>query len=115
MANEYEEIQKLVDSVDTIKPYEYKETELAAIVDLARNVGLYEWKYEPGVTGEQDLHVGPIAQDLLKVPGLASAVHKQEDGTLTIDSKFIALAALSYCATLARILSQVEYTGSKEK
>ena len=110
----FDEAQKTLDEVTDISKPEYKETELKAISDLAQGIGLYEWKYEPGVTGDQELHIGPIAQDLLRVPGLASAVHKQEDGTITIDSKFVALAALSYVATLARIISKIEYIGPAE-
>jgi hypothetical protein len=102
---------EIVDDVSDIPAYKYKETELKAIVDLARNIGLYEWKYDTPVDGTDPyLHVGPIAQDLLRIPELASAV-KEVDGHYVIDSKYIALAALSYCATLARILSQTEYKG----
>lgn len=101
----------IVDDVSDISQYEYKETELKAIIDLARNIGLYEWKYDTPIEGTDPyLHVGPIAQDLLRIPELASAV-KEVDGHYVIDSKYIALAALSYCATLARILSQTEYKG----
>lgn len=106
--DEYDEI---LDEVNSITPEEYKETELKAIVDLARGLGLYEWKYEPGVNGDEQLHIGPIAQDLLRIDGLKSAVKQLEDGTFVIDSKYVALAALSYCATLARILANIKYEG----
>lgn len=111
----YDDAFKMIDDVTDIPEKEYKETELKAISDLAQGIGLYEWKYEPGVTGEQELHLGPIAQDLLRVPGLASAVHKDANGVVTIDSKFVALATLSYVATLARILSGIEYIGPNVK
>lgn len=99
---------EIVDDVSEISEHEYKETELKALVDLARNIGLYEWKYDTDVDGE--LHVGPIAQDLLRIPELASAV-RDVNGHLEIDYKFIALAALSYVATLARIISATDYVG----
>lgn len=111
---DYEEALRTVDEVQEITPTEFKETELAAISDLATKIGLYEWKYEPGVTGESELHIGPIAQDLLRVPGLASAV-KNENGRIVIDTKFVALAALSYCATLTRILTGLQYNGPEVK
>lgn len=102
---------EIIDDVSDIPEHKYKETELKAIIDLARNIGLYEWKYDTSVDGTDSyLHVGPIAQDLLRIPELASAV-KEVDGHYVIDSKYIALAALSYCATLARILSRTEYKG----
>lgn len=113
MTNEYDEI---LDEVNSITPEEYKETELKAIVDLARGLGLYEWKYEDEVPGvDRQLHIGPIAQDLLRIDGLKSAVKQLEDGTFVIDSKYVALAALSYCATLARILANIKYEGPNKE
>lgn len=104
---------EIEDDVSDITPDEYKDTELRAITDLAQNIGLFEWKYDVPLEGtDNKLHIGPIAQDLLRVPELRAAVHKDpKSGYLKIDTKLLSLAAISYVATLARIVGDIQYKG----
>lgn len=92
-----------IDSAKDLSSAEINETELAQLVDIARHIGSFEWSYD----GDSKLHDGPIAQELLLCPGLKDAVVPLEDGTLTIDTKFISLATLGYVAALTRILTGI--------
>ena len=90
-------------AIDISKQQQY-ETEMAQLVDIAKHIGSYEWSYD----GDNKLHDGPIAQALLLCPGLKDAVHKDENGTLKIDTNFIALATLGYVAAICRKVSGIE-------
>lgn len=102
--------------------------ELEMLKDLAANVGQYEYNYtqeaneDPTLPGVDDKdHLGIMAQDLLKIPGLASCVNSQLDGnnqeTYTIDTNKLALAAMGYVAALSKIVLDmrgIEYDNSSK-
>lgn len=102
--------------------------ELEMLKDLAANVGQYEYNYtqeaneDPTLPSVDDKdHLGIMAQDLLKIPGLASCVNSQLDGnnqeTYTIDTGKLALAAMGYVAALSKIVLDmrgIEYDNSSK-
>lgn len=92
-----------IDNAIEMSKKDQHDTEIAQLVDIARHIGSFEWKYD----GDDKLHDGPIAQALLLCPGLKDAVHKNEDGTLYIDTNFIALATLGYVAAICRKVSGI--------
>lgn len=81
-------------------------SELEMLKELANKVGCYSYEYKPefqqdsGANAEEN--IGIMAQDLLKIPGLASSVITNEDGSLAVDGNRLALSALGYVAALAR-------------
>lgn len=80
--------------------------EKVQLQNIADNIGSYLYSYTEDAqnqygTDSKD-HLGIIAQDLLKVPGLASAVIKDEYGNYVVDAQKVALAALGLVAALAR-------------
>ena len=82
--------------------------ELQQLRELADKIGSYRWEYKNNFANsngvDTDTHLGPVAQELLKVPSLAGAVQQTPDGTLTVNTNYAALAALGYVAALARIV-----------
>lgn len=93
-----------IDNAIEMSQKEQLDTELAQLADIAKHIGSFEWKYD----GDTKLHDGPIAQALLLCPGLKDAVHKNDDGTLYIDTNFIALATLGYVAAICRRVSGIQ-------
>lgn len=79
-------------------------TEEADLIALAKNVPVLHWQYDVSKGGPSDPqeHLGFITQSLTRVPGLESAVSKDENGIESFDSRFVASAALSLLAALAR-------------
>ena len=80
-------------------------TEDADLIAIAKNIPALHWSYDPEKGGPDDgakYHLGFITQSLKRVPGLASAVSVDENGVETFDSRFVASAALSLLAALAR-------------
>lgn len=95
----------MTDSAMNLTPEDIRETEIQQLVDLSRYIGSFQWQYnDPNM--DQNLHDGPIAQELLKVPGLAGAVN-EVNGVKTIDIKYVAMATLGYVAALARLVTGV--------
>lgn len=92
-----------IDSAKQMSLMEIYETEISQLYDLAKHVGSFEWQYD----GDNKLHDGPIAQALLLCPGLKDAVY-DDNGTLKIDTQFVALATLGYIAALTRILTGIQ-------
>lgn len=88
--------------------------EVEMLKDLASNVGLYDYNYtdeaveDPTLPTDGEEHIGIMAQQLLKVPGLASAVSTtiDENGneTYVVDGVKVALASLGYIAALTKIV-----------
>ena len=82
--------------------------EMLQLNEIADKFGCYRWDSKddfadtPG-PDTQD-HIGPVAQQLLKIPGLAGAVIQAEDGTLAVNTNYAALAALGLVAALARLV-----------
>lgn len=92
-----------IDTAKDMSIMDIYETEISQLYDLARHVGSFEWQYD----GDNKLHDGPIAQALLLCPGLKDAVY-DDNGTLKIDTQFVALATLGYIAALTRILTGIQ-------
>lgn len=106
---------------------EQKSSELEMLKELAGSVGQYNYEYKEEAIEDENLNAKPgeflgiMAQDLLKIPGLASSVNKtfDKDGneTLQVDGNRLALAALGYVAALSRVvldLKGIEY-GNTDK
>lgn len=92
----------IVDSV------EQKQFELKQLQEVADKIGHFMWSYKTDFADKTGVdtkdHVGPIAQELLGIPGLESAVIQTEDGTLAIDTNYLSLATFSLLAALARLI-----------
>lgn len=92
----------VVDSV------EQKQFELKQLQEVADKIGHFMWSYKTDFADKTGVdtkdHVGPIAQELLGIPGLESAVIQTEDGTLAIDTNYLSLATFSLLAALARLI-----------
>lgn len=84
-------------------------TQLDLIKD---NIGSYLWQYKPDFVNEYGVddkeHLGIVAQELLKVPGLDSAVVQDENGVYKVKTDYIALATLGLVAALTRKVAQLE-------
>lgn len=92
-----------IDTAKDLSIMEIYETEISQLYDIAKHIGSFEWQYD----GDNKLHDGPIAQALLLCPGLKDAVINV-DGTLHVDTQFVALATLGYVAALTRILTGIQ-------
>lgn len=81
-----------------------QDEEITDLVNVAKYVPCIHWEYDPEKGGPESNgdQLGFVTQALLKVPGLASAVTLDENGVQTFDSRFVAAAALSLVAALAR-------------
>lgn len=102
------------EEVEDISPEAQKENELFMLQEIARKIGCYNWNYDNENVPDNGEHVGFITQDLLKVPGLADAVHTDENGIQVFDSRYISAAALALVAALARIVLKEKYEGASE-
>lgn len=97
---------------------EQKSSELEMLKELAGSVGQYNYEYKEEAIDDSNLNAKPgeflgiMAQDLLKIPGLASSVDKtfDKDGneTLQVDGNRLALAALGYVAALSRVVLEMK-------
>lgn len=78
--------------------------EMNDLVSVAQYIPCLHWEYDPAKGGPESNgdQLGFVTQALKKVPGLASAVSVDENGVETFDSRFVAAAALSLVAALAR-------------
>lgn len=96
------------DFLDEITPTPDEDQMLAAVAVNLRNY-LYEYKDKPG-----EFHMGIMAQDLLKVPGLESLVIQDDpDGILKVNTSMAALACLGLCASLAKKVVKDELISSE--
>lgn len=97
----FDNIQEEVPSADVAQA-----EELDKLIAVAKYIPLLEWVYDPSKGGPDDngaTHLGFVTQALKKVPGLASAVTTNPDtGIEEFDSRYVAAAALSLVAALAR-------------
>ena len=79
---------------------------------IKNNIGSYLWQYKPDFAKEYDVdereHLGIVAQELLKVPGLDSAVVKDSNGVYRVKTDYVALATLGLVAALTRKVAQLE-------
>lgn len=83
---------------------EAQNSEMNDLVSVAQYIPCLHWEYDPTKGGPESNgdQLGFVTQALKKVPGLASAVSVDENGVETFDSRFVAAAALSLVAALAR-------------
>lgn len=93
--------------------------EFIDLVNLAENIGSYNWAYKPeyeNINGRNDEGVqhGIIAQDLLKVPELSNMVEEDENGILRVKTDLVAMAALSYIAELTRYVMGIKHNGKQQ-
>lgn len=87
-----------------------QDEEITDLVNVAKYVPCIHWEYDPEKGGPESNgdQLGFVTQALLKVPGLASAVTLDENGVQTFDSRFVAAAALSLVAALARKVLNID-------
>lgn len=79
--------------------------EMSQLKDIADKIGSYRWNYKEDFNAAPDNeeHIGIVAQQLLQVPGLEAAVNQDPNtGVLTVDTQYVALAALGLVSALAR-------------
>ena len=82
---------------------------IAEVADNIRNY-LYHYKSETAPKIGEDpttQHIGPMAQDLLKVPGYEAAVHEGPNG-LEVDTGRLALVNAGVIADLSRRVIMLE-------
>ena len=87
-----------------------QDEEITDLVNVAKYIPCIHWEYDPSKGGPESNgdQLGFVTQALLKVPGLASAVTLDENGVQTFDSRFVAAAALSLVAALARKVLNID-------
>lgn len=90
-----------------------EDNEYNQLLDIAKHVGSFDYEYTDNIQAPAGNHIGPIAQDLLKVQGLDSLVQQDENGILTVNTQYAALAALSLVAALARKVLGVKYESTE--
>lgn len=82
--------------------------EMSQLREIADKLGSYRWTYKDDFAANKGIdtneHFGPVAQQLLEIPGLSGAVMQGPDGTLQVNTNYAALAALGLVAALARIV-----------
>ena len=95
--------------------------EMLQLNEIADKLGCYRWDYKEDFADthgvDKNDHIGPVAQQLLKIPGLAGAVIQAEDGTLAVNTNYAALAALGLVAALARLVlnkGEINNAGNEE-
>ena len=95
-------------TLPVVNSVEQKQFELKQLQEVADKIGHFMWSYKTDFADKTGVdtkdHVGPIAQELLGIPGLESAVIQTEDGTLAIDTNYLSLATFSLLAALARLI-----------
>ena len=87
-----------------------QDEEITDLVNVAKYIPCIHWEYDPSKGGPESNgdQLGFVTQALQKVPGLASAVTLDENGVQTFDSRFVAAAALSLVAALARKVLNID-------
>lgn len=99
----------LTDNEPAVADVSDENTQLDLIKD---NIGSYLWQYKPDFVNEYGVddkeHLGIVAQELLKVPGLDSAVVQDENGVYKVKTDYVALATLGLVAALTRKVAQLE-------
>ena len=87
--------------------------EMKDLISVAQYIPCLHWEYDPTKGGPESNgdQLGFITQSLKHVPGLASAVSVDENGVETFDSRFVAAAALSLVAALARKVLKIDLSG----
>jgi hypothetical protein len=97
-----EKIERLFQNDNAIK----------AFSDIDAYVYKYNQKAQDTYAGEKGVddstHFGPIAQDLAKNPVTSGAVHRDESGYLTVDTRQLALTNTAMISQLARKIEELE-------
>ena len=85
---------------------------IKAFSDIDAYVYKYNQKAQDTYAGEKgvddETHFGPIAQDLAKNPVTSGAVHRDESGYLTVDTRQLALTNTAMISQLARKIEELE-------
>ena len=97
-----EKIERLFQNDNAIK----------AFSDIDAYVYKYNQKAQDTYAGEKgvddEIHFGPIAQDLAKNPVTSGAVHRDESGYLTVDTRQLTLTNTAMISQLARKIEELE-------
>ena len=97
-----EKIERLFQNDNAIK----------AFSDIDAYVYKYNQKAQDTYAGEKGVddstHFGPIAQDLAKNPVTSGAVHRDESGYLTVDTRQLALTNTAMISQLARKIEELD-------
>lgn len=92
------------------------DTNMDVLSMFADKIQNYTWTYKPDNKLGLDptvQHIGPMAQDLLKVPGLASCVVQDESGYLAVDTTQLSLATIGLLSDATKrieILEEIIYS-----
>lgn len=85
---------------------------IKAFSDIDAYVYKYNQKAQDTYAGEKGVddstHFGPIAQDLAKNPVTSGAVHRDESGYLTVDTRQLALTNTAMISQLARKIEELD-------
>ena len=102
-------MKRLRGSDERIKEKDKTGEELDLVAQVAEKINNYLYHYKPG-SGEDPTqqHSGPMAQELLGVPGYQSAVIEDPSGLLKVDTSRLALANAGMIADLSKRLLMLE-------
>lgn len=108
MAMDFNYFNEETEAVPSINSPEQIQDEMSQLREIADKLGSYRWTYKDDFAANKGIdtneHFGPVAQQLLEIPGLSGAVMQGPDGTLQVNTNYAALAALGLVAALARIV-----------
>lgn len=90
-------------------------SEIEQLKTIADRIGSYIWQYKPEAGLDTEDHMGPVAQELLGIPGLDAAVIKEAGQPLKLDTNYLACACLGLIAALARHTLFEEGTNDGQK
>jgi hypothetical protein len=99
-------IKDLLKKVDSKYTYE-KPTQLDEFANICNN-----WAYKYFDDDEEVTYTGPMAQELLKIPGYDSCV-KEINGHLEVDTNRLALTLAGTVSDLAKRLQYLERANEK--
>ena len=97
-----EKIEKLFQNDNAIKAF----SDIDAYVYKYNQEAQNNYAGEKGV--DDEIHFGPIAQDLAKNPVTSGTVHPDENGYLTVDTRQLTLTNTAMISQLARKIEELE-------
>ena len=79
---------------------------------MVEGIPMYKFRYTQDAQGkyhvDNDIHNGPMAQDLEKNPITATAVKEDEDGIKHVDTAQLAMQAIGLIGDLSKRISELE-------
>ena len=79
------------------------------LAEVAEKINNYTYHYKPGVGEDPSVeYSGPMAQELLEVPGYRSAVFEDNSGLLEVDTRRVAMVNAGMIADLSKRLLFLE-------